>query len=60
VTGIDADDASGFAIGMAGDVNGDRIDDLIIGAHDADPRAVTATGESYVVYGRLDQALEVR
>ena len=44
----------GRAVGGAGDVNGDRIDDLIIGAHDAEPRAVTAAGESYVVFGRSD------
>ena len=32
LTGIDADDHSGVSVSAAGDVNGDGIDDLIIGA----------------------------
>jgi len=34
------------------DVNGDRIDDLIIGADRAYPNANSSAGESYVVFGR--------
>ena len=48
--GIDAYDCSGFSVAGAGDVNGDGIDDLIIGALGADPGGVAA-GESYVVFG---------
>jgi hypothetical protein len=51
VNGIDASDRSGFSLASAGDVNGDGVDDLIIGARGADPNAKTSAGESYVVFG---------
>ncbi|MEH6523794.1 Ig-like domain-containing protein, partial [Sulfitobacter sp.] len=51
VDGIDADDRSGFSVSSAGDVNGDGIDDLIIGAYLADPNGSFSAGESYVVFG---------
>ena len=35
----------------AGDINGDGIDDLIIGASGADPNGSTNAGQSYVVFG---------
>ena len=50
--GIDMDDVSGGSISNAGDVNGDGIDDLIIGASGADPNGVSGAGESFVVFGR--------
>ena len=50
INGIDASDRSGSVSG-AGDVNGDGIDDLIIGAYRADPNGNTDAGESYVVFG---------
>ena len=52
LTGIDADDESGGPVSGAGDVNGDGIDDLIIGAYRADPNGAIEAGESYVVFGR--------
>ena len=51
LTGIDADDRSGFSVSSAGDVNGDGYDDLIIGARWADPNGDSRAGETYVVYG---------
>ena len=51
INGIDASDLSGWSVSGAGDINGDGIDDVIIGAHDADPNNVSGAGESYVVYG---------
>ena len=48
--GIDAYDHSGFSVAGAGDVNGDGIDDLIIGAR-APIRRQYDAGESYVVFG---------
>ena len=61
--GIDSFDNSGISVSNAGDVNGDGIDDLIIGAHAADPNGVSEAGESYVVFGRatgFPAAIELR
>jgi hypothetical protein len=46
------DEKLGFSVSSAGDINNDGIDDLIIGAHDADPNNVTNAGISYVVFGK--------
>ncbi|MBW4458773.1 MAG: integrin alpha [Nodosilinea sp. WJT8-NPBG4] len=51
INGIDAGDLSGFSVSNAGDINNDGIDDLIIGASDADPNGNSNAGESYVVFG---------
>ena len=51
LNGIDANDASGFSVSSAGDVNGDGYDDLIIGARLADPNGRSSAGETYVIYG---------
>jgi flavodoxin len=47
INGINRDDASGWSVSYAGDINGDGIDDIIIGA----PYANTNAGQSYVVFG---------
>ncbi|HVL20518.1 MAG TPA: FG-GAP repeat protein, partial [Amaricoccus sp.] len=49
--GISPRDYSGREIAGAGDVNGDGIGDLIIGAWGGDPGGVSYAGESYVVFG---------
>jgi hypothetical protein len=51
LTGIDEEDHSGYSVSAAGDVNGDGIDDLVVGAPDGDPGRNTNAGESYVVFG---------
>ena len=51
LTGIDRGDSSGISVSSAGDVNGDGYDDLIIGAHRADPNGDSQAGETYIVYG---------
>ncbi len=51
LNGIDADDRSGRAVSLAGDVNGDGFDDIIISAYYADPNGQDRAGESYVVFG---------
>jgi hypothetical protein len=43
-----------FSVSAAGDINGDGIDDLIIGAYRASPDGVSEAGSSYVVFGRGD------
>jgi hypothetical protein len=43
---------SGTAVDMAGDINGDGIDDFILGAGLADPNGNGGAGRSYVVFGR--------
>ena len=50
LNGVAADDYSGSAVSNAGDVNGDGLADLLIGA-DGAPNG-SDSGASYVVFGR--------
>lgn len=53
LAGASANDEAGYSVSSAGDVNGDGIADLIVGAGNADPNG-TDSGASYVVFGRSD------
>ena len=48
INGIAANDQAGISVSNAGDVNGDGLDDLIVGARNAN----TTTGAAYLVYGK--------
>lgn len=52
IEGIDPNDQSGRSAAFAGDVNGDGIDDLVIGARTANQNGGDGPSEAYVVFGR--------
>ena len=52
IEGAVEDDGSGYSVSGAGDVNGDGLDDVIIGAYLAGNNSRATSGSSYVIYGR--------
>jgi hypothetical protein len=48
-----------MADNSTGDVNGDGLDDLIIGAHHANPSGEKKAGKSYVVFGKQAVAIDI-
>lgn len=51
ITELSNGDRLGASVSSLGDVNGDGIDDFIVGANAADPGGVNSAGEVYVVFG---------
>ena len=51
INGAAASDNSGISVSSAGDVNGDGLADLIVGAYLADPSSGTNAGRSYIIFG---------
>jgi hypothetical protein len=56
LTGAAVYDSAGRSISDAGDVNGDGVDDLLIGAPGFDVNGQDAAGATYVVFGRAPAA----
>lgn len=50
IVGAAAQDQSGTSVSGGGDINGDGFDDLIVGAHLADPTGMNS-GAAYVIFG---------
>ena len=55
MNGVNAGDTLGFSVSSAGDFNGDGFDDIIIGAHYADPNGEIGAGSTYVVFGKAEE-----
>lgn len=45
-------DRTGTSVGIAGDINGDGYDELLIGAPNSDPQGRGNAGRAYLVFGR--------
>ncbi|OJA03277.1 integrin alpha, partial [Bathymodiolus thermophilus thioautotrophic gill symbiont] len=56
INGAKFSNLSGWSVSSAGDVNGDGLGDLIVGAHAANPFARTYAGKAYVVFGKRSSA----
>jgi hypothetical protein len=59
INGLSAGEYSGYSVSTAGDVNGDGLADLIVGADYSDPSAGTDAGRSYVVFGKSANRTEI-
>ena len=59
INGINEDNISGSSVSDAGDINGDGVDDLIIGARLADPNGIDRAGQSYVIFGNVAPQLDL-
>jgi len=53
INGIEAADFSGISVSSAGDVNGDGVDDIAIGASGANLTGLDDAGQTYVVFGKI-------
>ncbi|MEA5542097.1 VWD domain-containing protein [Limnoraphis robusta Tam1] len=51
VNGVEADELLGGSVKAAGDVNGDQIDDIIIGASGATANGIQGAGKTYIIFG---------
>ncbi|MBC7820333.1 MAG: FG-GAP repeat protein, partial [Planctomycetaceae bacterium] len=54
LNGVAENDHSGGSVQSAGDVNGDGLDDLLIGAQYADPDSRDRAGATYLVFGTVE------
>lgn len=54
ITGIDGSDAAGYSVAGAGDVNGDGVNDIVIGAN-----ARSSNGSAYLVLGPISGTMSL-
>jgi hypothetical protein len=54
INGENAGDWSGFSVSTAGDVNGDGLDDVIVGAFLASLNSKLQIGKSYIIFGKTN------
>jgi hypothetical protein len=59
ILGANAFDPAGTSVNDAGDINGDGVNDLIVGAPGASPSGRSYAGTAYVVYGKADGVADV-
>lgn len=52
--GFDANDGVSSGVSSAGDINGDGIDDMIIGVRNTSPEGRGNAGEAFIVFGTTD------
>ena len=53
INGEAVSDQSGRSVSSADDVNGDGLDDLIVGAYGANPNGINS-GKAYIIFGKTD------
>jgi len=58
--GVSNYDDAGFAVSSAGDINGDGLADIAIGARGVTPGSVSNAGTAYVVFGRSERVFRDR
>ncbi|MBU3651196.1 MAG: hypothetical protein FGM28_12970, partial [Limnohabitans sp.] len=56
INGAGASDGSGSSVSSVGDINGDGMADLVVGAPNSDPSSGVNAGRSYVIFGKTDGA----
>ena len=56
INGQAAQDYSGRSVSSLGDLNGDGLADLLVGANNSDPAAGSGAGRSYVVWGKTSSS----